>query len=293
MAERLRVVTSRTVGRDEAHRLLLVADEAGRQRQVIWWDGGSQEPPEGAFDLAYVARAASYRGARQVQVELVAVRASPGALEVKAQTQVEVMDYRTAAAPQQVLVELSLGGDLVIWCEGEAGADVAGAGPSGHDRRALPHAGSLAIWTIPPGPAELREALARVRPTRICLFATDPGSDQPERFLRRLAGLVKHVLSARDGQASPAALAAATAQREVAVRLGLAWLAAQGHIAIAEEIGEELRLMAGAGVPGPESERIVAAARLKAALDESAAYRAFYRSADKDALVRAYKPGSH
>ena len=50
VAGRLRVLTGRKIGRNEEHRLLLVADEAGNERQVIWWDGGSETQPEGLFD---------------------------------------------------------------------------------------------------------------------------------------------------------------------------------------------------------------------------------------------------
>mgnify|MGYP000447732720 CR=1 FL=1 len=42
---------------------------AGAERQVIWWDGGSEPLPEGRFDLAYVARNSTYRGTRELQVE--------------------------------------------------------------------------------------------------------------------------------------------------------------------------------------------------------------------------------
>ncbi len=88
---------------------------------------------------------------------------------------------------------------------------------------------TLAIWTAPPGPAELRAALAQVGPARVCLFARDPGADTPEAFIRRLTGLVKHALwpPAPDVRRSRQ-LAAATAQRTATVWLGLAWLAARG-----------------------------------------------------------------
>lgn len=168
-----------------AAHVLQVADEAGAERQVIWWDGGGEKLPEGLFDLAYVARASSYRGAREVQVELVAVRPGAGReAQVEVKTEVEVVDYRNAAQPRARLAELLTQGDIAVWQEEEAAGDV-----PGYDRRNLPRAGTLAIWTIPPGPAEPRAALAQTRPARICLFAEDPGMDQPQAFLRRLAGL--------------------------------------------------------------------------------------------------------
>lgn len=157
---------------------------------------------------------------------------------------------------------------------------------AGYDRLNLPRTGTLVIWTAPPGPAELRAALARAAPARVCLFGRDPGTDAAEAFLRRLAGLVKHALNARAGRASVAALAAATAQREAPVRLGLAWLAGRGYVRIVEETNGEVQLAAGDGFVASEAEIKALEARLAAALAETAAYRAYFREADAVVLVR-------
>lgn len=143
----------------------------------------------------------------------------------------------------------------------------------------------MVIWTIPPGPAELRAALAQIRPQRVCLFAQDPGADRPDAFLRRLAGLAKHALAAKEGRASLDALAAAAAQRRIAVELGLAWLAGQGHIHVSAPAGDEILLAAGDGMPQPPAGRRAAEKQLTLALVETAAYRAFYREAEAAALV--------
>jgi single-stranded-DNA-specific exonuclease len=141
---------------------------------------------------------------------------------------------------------------------------------------------ALAIWTTPAGPAELAAALAAVAPGTVYLFGLDPGMDEPAAFLRRLAGLVKHALAARGGRIGVAALTVATAQREAAVRLGLAWLAERGDVRIVEQDGDEMLLAAGtpAGAAGAQ-----VLARLRALLAETAAYRAYFAIADKDRLV--------
>ena len=225
-AERLRARPGKKVGRNDEHRLVIVTDEAGVERQVIWWDGGSEPLPEGRFDLAYVARNSTYRGTRELQVEWVDARPCAEAeVEVKAKVkdEVEVEDYRRVEQPREALAELVERGEVAVWREGEGAGDI-----PGHDRWNLPRAATLVIWTAPPGPAELRAALAQVEPARVCLFGRDPGADTPDAFIRRLTGLVKHALNARGGRAPIAPLAAATAQRETTVRLGLAWLAARG-----------------------------------------------------------------
>lgn len=275
MAERLRLVSSRPVGHDEAHRLLRVADAAGAEQQVIWWEGGSQEPPEGVFDLAYTARASSYRGMREVEVTLVAWRPSPGVeAAARARPAVEVVDYRQIPEPRKVLAELMAATEVIVWREGAAAAEVIG-----YDRRNLPRGSVLAIWTIPPGLSELREGLARVQPARVYLFADDPGTDQPEAFLHRLTGLVKHVLRGREGRVTLSELAVGTAQRRAAVEAGLAWLAGRGHIRVGAQAGEEITLALGDGVPLSVSEQRNLTERLEAVLAETAAYRVYYRSA--------------
>jgi hypothetical protein len=55
------------------------------------------------------------------------------------------------------------------------------------------------------------------------------------------------------------------------------------------ETGDELSLDAGTGAPAPEAERKQIAARLELELNETAAYRAHFRTANKDSLFRPAK----
>jgi hypothetical protein len=125
-----------------------------------------------------------------------------------------------------------------------------------------------------------------VGPAKVCLFAHDPGTDTPDAFLRRLTGLVKHTLSARAGCAAVAQLAAAAAQREATVRLGLAWLAARGHVRIVTETDGEVQLAPSNGSSTPDADLKALDARLRAALAETTAYRAYFRKVDAATLVR-------
>ena len=83
----------------------------------------------------------------------------------------------------------------------------------------------------------LRELLQRTQPASLALFAVPPQTEKLTPFLQRLSGLVKYALRANDGQVSLAQLAAAAAQGELTVRLGLDWLAAKGYITIVEDRG--------------------------------------------------------
>ena len=212
----------------------------------------------------------------------VAARACAEAeVEVKAKVKDEVEDYRRVEQPREMLAELVEQGEVAVWREGEEAGDI-----PGHERWNLPRAATLVIWTAPPGPAELRAALAQVGPARVCLFGRDPGADTPEVFIRRLTGLVRYALSARGGRAPVATLAAATAQRAATVRLGLAWLAARGHVRIVEETSGEVQLAAGEGLSASDADFQALDARLRAALAETAAYRAYFWEADAAALLR-------
>jgi DNA-binding transcriptional regulator PaaX len=100
-------------------------------------------------------------------------------------------------------------------------------------------------------------------------------------FVERLMGMVKHDLNRRGGQVAVQRLAAALGQRETTVRAGLEWLAAMGQLDIVAADGDVLRLQAGGE---PLGNRRSLEARIRRLLDETAAYRRYFRSAPVEAL---------
>ncbi len=149
---------------------------------------------------------------------------------------------------------------------------------AGSNRLELVESDSLVIWTIPPGPAEMNAVLRSVNPKKVLLFAINPGMDEFEAYVRRMAGLVKYALASSQGRVSLQSLAAATSQRLATTRAALSWLQAEGHIQITHQQGDSAWLTQGEGKPGdnlPEATQ-----RLKAALGETAAYRTFYLRAE-------------
>ncbi|HET89726.1 MAG TPA: single-stranded-DNA-specific exonuclease RecJ [Chloroflexi bacterium] len=295
LASRGVTLTSHTaVGRSGEHLRLTVENAEGTSQTVLWWQGAGRGLPEGRFDLAYIVRASDYRGQRDVQVEWVdareAVQPQAGkAAAVTSPAQLRVVDYRRESHPRELLDRLrGLEGEgLVVWSE--AGDK---AGVAGWDRYELRPARVLVIWTTPPGAGELRAALGQVSPEVVYLFGVNPGLDRAPLFLERLGGLVKRALKADRGQVSLSTLAAATAQREGAVRAGLEWLAARGHVTILEqdEVGKGMALAPGGRVEEDTSEYL---ARLKGMLEETRAYRAYFQRADaEDILPRGERRGS-
>ncbi len=267
-----------TIGRTNEHRRLVVEDESGARQEVIWWQGAGWPLPEGRFDLAYTARASTWRGRRRVQIEWVDARPIPDATIVIQPIRPAIVDHRRAAQPMATLEQLRKEPGVQVWCEAEARRALAG-----QDRSELAPAGTLAIWTIPPGRSELQAALSHVKPKQVILFGDDPGMDQPDTFLPRLAGLAKAALSNDEGQVDVLRLAAATAQRAAVVRLGLRWLAARGHVRIAAEEGDVVWLEPGNG--SSSADLPTATAQLRELLAETAAFRRYFAQADAETLL--------
>jgi single-stranded-DNA-specific exonuclease len=275
----LHLVGQSGVGRKGEHLQLLVEDEMGMQARVIWWQGTKWSLPGGRFDLACVVRASDYRGQREVQIEWVDARPTlTEAVTAVVAPAVAVVDYRARPDARLLLEQLRAQDGLQVWAEAAAKGQIGGL-----DRDELVHSRELAVWTTPPGTCELRVALKKVSPETVYLFGIDPGLDEPQPFLQRLAGLVKRALSSREGRVTVSTLAAATAQREGAVRLGLDWLAERGDIAIVDEEGDELELALGSGIPGRDVGG--ATGRLGSLLQETAAYRKHFSRAHGDALL--------
>lgn len=278
LASRGVTITGRAIiGRTREHLRLTVEDENGAA-QVLWWRGAGEELPPGRFDLAYTVRASDYRGQRDVQVVWVDARSAP-ASKAPAPPPVTstVVDWRAEPNPRRSLEQLREQGETQVWAEAAHRGQVAG-----RDRRELGRAETLLIWTAPPGPAELRDALKKVAPQQVYFVGIDPGLDSPDVFLSRLAGLVKRAVNSHRGKVNISTLAAATAQRAATVRVGLAWLAARGDIEILDRKGNEWQLAAGG-----EPERGALArlsAQLEGLLEETAAYRAHLAHAAQEAL---------
>jgi single-stranded-DNA-specific exonuclease len=268
-----------TIGRTGEHLRLVVEDEAGTMQKVLWWRGGGSPLPQGRFDLAYTVQASDYQGLPQVQVVWVDAREKVRPAVVQfAKPKIRVVDHRQEANPRQVLEHLRAREDVQVWAEAEARAEVAG-----RDRRELSPSQALAIWTTPPGPNELQDAMKKVSPQTVYLFGIDPDLDDPKKFLQRLAGLVKRALNADQGQTKISTLASATAQREGTVRAGLDWLVGRGQITILDENDDEIKLVAGSQTISADLSQSVT--QLRVLLEETKAYRAHFARAAPDALI--------
>ena len=274
------IVSQSLIGKTGEHRRLVVADGSGEEQTVLWWQGGVWLVPQGTFDLAYTVRATDFRGERQVQVEWVEarVREAPPVVIAPERPRVETVDHRGDRVPLRRLRELQAEGELLMWAEGLMNGDELGV-----DRRHLSPASRLAIWTLPPGPDELREAMEQVSPSVVHFFGVESRLDQPSAFLGRLAGVVKYALRERGGRLELTTVAALLGHRAITVRKGIEWLVAKGQVRLVAESEDEVTLMRDSAET--RSDLPVVQAQLAALLEETAAYRDYYRNADKEHLL--------
>lgn len=148
-------------------------------------------------------------------------------------------------------------------------------------------ADELSIYTTPASPADLRKALGIVKPKIVYVFAIPPAEEKPEEFLTHLAGLCKFTLNQRRGKVTVRELAAAMATRESAIQIGLEWMSAGGQLSV-EFDEDQIVLFAEKQEKNPylQAELFVA---LKGILNETAAYRKYFASADLKTLL-SYEP---
>jgi single-stranded-DNA-specific exonuclease len=268
------------IGRNKEHLKLAVGDKAGNSQTVLWWNGAEEKDtlPESRFDLAYTLRASDWKGARQIQMELVDFHSLEDKTEVK-NKQLEIVDYRNVIEPLEILSALKQQSTLIIWAEGTGKKQIGGKG-----RHELVPATALAIWTIPPSPEELRLALAKVQPQEVYLFAAMDPIETPEAYIERLAGLLKYAIKHYGGKVTFSELETATAQRSITVRKGMEWLVAQGKISIQMETENEV-LVSFANSPKDPSISARLLQEIQSQLTETAAYHLHFKHADKSALL--------
>jgi len=270
-----------TIGRGGEHLRLTVEDLDERTQTVLWWQGSGWPLPQGRFDLACTLRASDYRGQRDIQVEWVDYREIAPVEVTPPPNPLILEDYREHTQPIAILKELA-GASVMVWAEAEGHEKLAEHGVKSLARHELAPSQDLIIWTTPSGPLELQAVMIAVQPEKVYLFASNPNTGDLKTFLQRLAGLVKFALYQRQGKISWRALVAATAQGELTVRAGLAWLEAGGYIQIIDEEGDEVLVKAGSG----EAESTSALeSQIGELLAETAAYRSYFRKTEVGNLL--------
>jgi single-stranded-DNA-specific exonuclease len=298
-SQKVRVLSARPIGPGEKH-LRLVLKDGDESFMGVWWGGAAaQIKPPLETDMFYRLGMNRYNGEEMLQV--IVEHLGPGAEPPPQPVQAEIMVAEEPAPaatvvavpavpyPAPAIPELvdRRGFDLAELLEEYPDALLLaeGAGPEGAlDRYSLRPGGELVLWSAPPSPRLLDEAVARCGPHRLVLAYPLAADKAEERFLPTLLKLVAETLQDRP-LVRVARLAVATGELEVTVRLGLQALAASNLLAIDEEEGDLLRLRR--RTDGHGIKESPALQRMRTILSESRAYRRFLRQSSLEAITRA------
>ena len=269
-----------TIGKAKEHLRLTVEDENGRTQGILWWGGAGEELSDpssplrvgSTFDIAYSLRASSFRGQKQVTLQLEEFRVTEEQVLEIHKSKLEVVDWRLQSGKWQELE------NVLVWAEG---ADKA----NGKPRSGMTPSDELVIYTTPPSLTELRAALEIVKPKKVYIIGVSPASLKADEFLSQLAGLVKYAINNKGGKISIKELASVTTQRESVIRIGLEWLAAGGHVTVSADAGADAVLLSAGNGEADQYVQKELFIAVKGILEETAAYRAYFSRASIDAIM--------
>jgi single-stranded-DNA-specific exonuclease len=260
--------TAATIGKTKDHRRLVVEDENGNTQSLLWWNAADEEVPEAGskIDISYSLRTGSYRGQKQLTIQLEELRVFNNAdkpVEIH-EAGLELRDMRLQTSIRDFSPK------TLIWAEGIDKS-------KGKSRFELYQADEFAIYTPPPSSTELKSAIEIVKPRTIYILANQPGEEKTEDFLVRLAGLCKYTIKKRAGKTTIKELCAAMASREIAIQFGLEWLSAGGEISLIVQ-GDQISISSMKQIKNTylQAELYIA---LKGILSEISAYRKYWSTA--------------
>lgn len=284
-AQNLTIAKTRTIGRSADHLEINVLAENGVSQRVIRWNSAGTSLPESRFDLAYTVRSTTFKGQKEIQVEWLDARLIeefPITLQAPARPKTNIIDQRDLANREDAFRFLEGFEGVLIWREGEAAQDLPGVG-----RHNIGGCKTLALWNSPPSRQVMDFILEVAQPRDLILLNLDTPSDHPSAFLKRLGGLIKYVIATRSGQTAIIELAGALNQEEKTTLAGLEWFTARGNVTFTIDNNQQVNLFAGA-YPTPEKLPEIER-QLKILLDETSAFRAFYRRTEPENFLPGEK----
>lgn len=270
----LHLVSVSHIGSAREHRRLIVEDSNGTRRTVLWWRSADQPlPSDDLFDLAYEIDINTFRDEPELQLTLVDYRRSASAPIHITRPQRQVLDYRRATSPTQTLDDiLADHPGAVVWAEGYRQAESPGIPLT--DLTVSP---VLVVYTAPGSPQTLQEALEKAQPDTVALVGIDPPIQGIEAVLTRLLQLIKYVINHQQGRSTLDAFAGAVGQTNATIRLALDYLAARGEITVDYKRGGDILVGSGKRIPNDNAPALLTT--LNTSLNETNAYRAFFRRA--------------
>lgn len=284
LAEKLKVVSSKYLDRDNIHRSLQVAAEDGKTFEVKWWHAFDTPIPDGKIDLAYSIHRKVFRGEERIDIEWIDARSS-----IKEQPLTEISlsstilhDFRFSKLPLEDLHTFMQKNPAVCWAENLQAGDL-----PVFDRIAIPENSNLIFLHMPPSAAVLRHILQKVHPSSIALFNLPQKSIIVKQFLQKLLGMAKFAIHEKGGKVSLEQYAALTGLTGEVIEIGLSLLAADGQINL-QVVSEDERIISPGKKAGNAAEKESYLEKLVLALKNIQAFQRFLLRLPPENILSEY-----
>ncbi|PJF44644.1 MAG: single-stranded-DNA-specific exonuclease RecJ [Phototrophicales bacterium] len=218
-SERVQIVSSAKLGRNEKHRRLTLQDVDGVRRPFFWWNSADLPQPEGILDVVYTVGISRFKDNEELQLTLedftIVAPADPHSITELQQ----MIDWRSLPPELAIQRIAQLENDYQIWAEGLPSKSSPGMG-----RSSLKPTEALLIYTSPPSHFILEEVLKKITPQRVYLLATLPPIQDSTEFLQTLYGLLNTVIRSMDGKTTLLQLAERLAVTETLIDVALQFI---------------------------------------------------------------------
>ncbi|MEA5077401.1 MAG: single-stranded-DNA-specific exonuclease RecJ [Anaerolineaceae bacterium] len=247
----LELMEAMPIGKTKEHQKMIVQSRDGSQNSLLWWQSVELPRPLNRFDLLYKARINHFRNKTEVQFEWVDYRErleeSTATLQKRRKKNLVNLDMRNSANPLEDLEAIRAEQDVLIWAEG-----LANLPEGGKTRTELSKQATLVIWTQPPSPRILEEALQQVKPQKIYWFANQPVETELKELIRNCFRLVNSKLASQsERECDLNALAGSLATTPRIVWLALKGLQMQGQLSVTELEAGKIKLSLSKLPPAP------------------------------------------
>lgn len=287
VTQNLEMTESVPLGREDLHRKVIIRDQEGQTRSVLWWNARDQPQPPQVFDLAYTLHMNDYKGRSELILEWVDWREPPQTTQEIRQLVFtdEVEDLRLRADAVQFVSSRFDESRFCVWGEALRNA----INLPVRTRLQLEQKPVLVILTPPPSHAILHNALQIVHPKWVILCNASQPVQDLKTFLKNLSGLMQYALHHTQAQIDVPSLSASLSLTDDVIEKGLLWWQAHGEIYLEkkEPLASTYEIhRSHASRPFDESRLNELTDWLKKALEEIRAFSSFYLRAKPEALLR-------
>jgi single-stranded-DNA-specific exonuclease len=266
------------IGKSREHRKIIVKDQRGNSKNVIWWNSAGSTLPTGQFDLAYNVRRDNFQSISELVLEWLDYRENEESIEINQPiSRFIIHDFRSTLNQKEILDQLFAKPDVFFWPK------IQNQGKNPHSKEEDLEKGKiLAILNPPPDRETIKLLVEKTDPSEIYLLKSSYPDDSLEAFIKNLLGLIKYSLSNKSGSTSLEELSETLVQSQRLVLLGLELLESKGLIEITKE-GNNINIKR-TNKPATDGSGKLET-QLKKSLDEAYSFRSFYLRADSNYLL--------